>query len=467
MSDVKSTEAQRAALFSLGDRIVAAARALGADVAEAVISEGSHLSAKVRLGEPELVEEAGSRSIGVRVMVKDGEQGYRVAVSYSSDTSEQGIARLAEDAVELARLSEPDAFAGPPEASLLSKESEHVDLDLFDPKVDGIDGAMALRHAKNGEAAALGADPRVTNSEGATFSRASGAKAIVTSGGFRGYSRGTYASLTVSPVVDDEGGKKRSGYHWTAKRHYAGLLPDEVVGKEAARRTLAKLGAKKVETQECAVVFDPDAARSLLGLLASSISGGAIWRKSSYLVDRIGTEIASPLVTVVDDPLLRQGPGSRAFDGEGLLSRRNVVVENGKLLMYFLDTYSAKKLGLASTASASRGGSGGVGPSTTNFILQPGTTSAEEIVASTQRGLYVTDMMGFGFNAVTGDFSRGASGFWIEDGKKTFPVSEVTISSNLDAMLKGIDLVGSDLDLRSAIASPTIRIASMTLAGSG
>jgi PmbA protein len=454
-------------LFALGDRIVRAARALGADVAEAVISEGSHLSAKVRLGQPELVEEAGSRAIGVRVMVEDAAGGFRVAVSYSSDTSEQGIARLAEDAVELARLSEPDAFAGPPEPGQLSSESEHADLDLFDPKIDEIDGAMALAHAKNGEAAALGADPRVTNSEGATFSRASGAKAIVTSGGFRGYSRGTYASLTVAPVVDDEGGKKRSGYHWTAKRHYAGLLPDEVVGKEAARRTLAKLGARKVETQECAVVFDPDSARSLLGLLASSISGGAIWRKSSYLVDRVGTEIASALVTVIDDPLLPAGPGSRAFDGEGLLSRRNVVVENGRLLMYLLDTYSGRKLGLPSTASASRGGSGGVGPSTTNFILQPGKTSAEEIVASTKRGLYVTDMMGFGFNAVTGDFSRGASGFWIEDGQKTFPVSEVTISSNLDSMLKGIDLVGNDLDLRSSIASPTFRIAAMTLAGSG
>jgi PmbA protein len=185
-------------LFALGDRIVRAARALGADVAEAVISEGSHLSAKVRLGQPELVEEAGSRAIGVRVMVEDAAGGFRVAVSYSSDTSEQGIARLAEDAVELARLSEPDAFAGPPEPGLLSSESEHADLDLFDPKIDEIDGAMALAHAKNGEAAALGADPRVTNSEGATFSRASGAKAIVTSGGFRGYSRGTYASLTAS-----------------------------------------------------------------------------------------------------------------------------------------------------------------------------------------------------------------------------------------------------------------------------
>jgi PmbA protein len=452
------------ALFALGDRIVAEARKLGADVAEAVIGEGSHLSAKVRLGQPELVEEAGSRSIGVRVMVAS-EGGYRVAVSYSSDTSAAGIARLVEDAVELARLSEPDATAGPPDPSLLSKESEHVELDLFDPTIDAIDGAQALAHAKAGEAAAMAFDPRVTNSEGATFSRASGGKAIVTSGGFRGYSRGTYASLTVSPVVDDEGGKKRSGYHWTAKRHYKGLLPDEEVGREAARRTLAKLGARKVDTQECAIVFDPDAARSLLGLLAGCISGGAIWRKSSYLVDRLGTPIASELVTIVDDPLIPGAPGSRPFDGEGLLSRRNVIAERGVLGTYLLDSYSARKLGMASTASASRGGSGGVSPSTTNFVLQPGTSSPEAILAATPRGLYVTDMMGFGFNAVTGDFSRGASGFWIEDGKKVFPVSEVTISSNLDAMLKAIDMVGSDLDLRSSVASPTLRVASMTLAG--
>ena len=171
------------------------------------------------------------------------------------------------------------------------------------------------------------------------------------------------------------------------------------------------------------------------------------------------------MVTIVDDPLIPGAPGSRPFDGEGLLSRRNVIVEKGKLRTYLLDTYSAKKLGLASTASASRGSSGGVGPSTTNFVLQPGASTPEEIIAATPRGLYVTDMMGFGFNAVTGDFSRGASGFWIENGKKTFAVSEVTISLDLDQMLKRIDMVGNDLDLRSATASPTFRISAMTLAG--
>ena len=230
-------------------------------------------------------------------------------------------------------------------------------------------------------------------------------------------------------------------------------------------RDSAKLGARKVETQECAVVFDPDAARSILGLLAGCITGGAIWRRSSYLLDRLGSKVASELVSVVDDPLLPEAPGSRAWDGEGLLSRKNVVVENGVLKTYLLDSYSARKLDMKSTASASRGGSGGVSPGTTNFILSPGKSSPDEIVKSTPKGLYVTDMMGFGFNAVTGDFSRGASGFWIENGEKTFPVSEVTISLNLDQMLQRIDMVGSDLDLRSSVASPTFRVAAMTLAG--
>lgn len=461
----ESWEDTQKRLIDLGERIVDMARKGGADVAEAVVGEGSHLSAKVRMREPELVEEAGSRAVGLRVMV-----GKQVAVSTTSDLGERGLARFVEDAIELARLSQPDSFAGAPDPSLLSSREEHTDLDLHDDRIDAIDAAAALAHAKRAEAAALAHDPRITNSEGATFGRASGARAIVTSGGFRGVSRGTYASLSVHPVADDttEGGgagKKRSGYYWTAKRHYAGLEPDDAVGREAARRTLAKLGARKVETQECAVVFDPDVARSILGLVASCVSGGAIWRRSSYLVDRVGTQVASELVTVIDDPLIPQAPGSRAFDGEGLLSRRNVVIEKGKLATYLLDSYSARKLGLESTASASRGGSGGVSPSTTNFVLQPGDTSGEDVVRATKRGLYVTEMMGFGFNAVTGDFSRGAAGFWIEDGEKTFPVGEVTISLNLDQLLQRIDMVGSDLDLRTSIASPTIRVSAMTLAG--
>jgi PmbA protein len=447
-------------LLELGDRIVGLARKAGADVAECSVREGDHLSVKVRMGAPELVEEAGSRAVGLRVML-----GQQVAVTYTSDLSEQGIARFVEDALELARLSQPDPFAGPPDPSLLSTRAQHTDLDLYDRAMGALDAAEALRRAKAGEAAAFALDPRISNSEGATFTRAAGASALVTSGGFRGGGEGTYASVVVSPVAEDEGGKKRSGHHWGARRKLAELEDAGDVGREAARRTLARLGARKVETQEVAVIFDPDAARAMLGLLAGAVNGSSIWRKSSYLADREGTRIASEHVTVIDDPLLVGGPGSRPFDGEGLLSRRNVVVENGILRTFLLDSYSARKLGKQSTASASRGSSGGVGPGSTNFILQPGAMSADELLRATPRALYVTDMMGFGFNAVTGDFSRGASGFWVEHGEKVFPVSEVTISLNLDQILQRIDAVANDLDLRTAVAAPTFRVSAMTLAG--
>ena len=448
------------ALLGLGDRIVSMARAAGADVAECSVREGDHLSVKVRMGAPELVEEAGSRAVGLRVML-----GQQVAVTYTSDLTDAGLQRFVEDALELAKLSQPDPFAGPPDPSLLSSRADHADLDLFDPEMRALDAAEALRRAKAGEAAAFAVDPRITNSEGGSFTRAAGASALVTSGGFRGGGEGTYASIVVSPIAEDEGGKKRSGHHWAARRKLAGLEDAGDVGREAARRTLARLGARKVETQEVAVIFDQDAARAMLGLLAGAVNGSAVWRKSSYLADREGTRVASEHVTVIDDPLLVGGPGSRPFDGEGLLSRRNVVVENGILRTFLLDTYSARKLGKQSTASASRGSSGGVGPGSTNFILQPGPLSADALLRATPRALYVTDMMGFGFNAVTGDFSRGASGFWVEHGEKVFPVSEVTISLNVDQIFQRNDAVANDLDLRTSVASPTFRVSAMTLAG--
>lgn len=447
-------------MIELGSDVVSRAQKQGATVAECSVQEGAHLSAKVRLGEPELVEEASSRSVGLRVML-----GQKVAVTYTSDLTPGGLTRLIEDAVELARLSQPDSFAGPPDASLLSDASQHQALDLFDGAVDGVDAADAIGRAKRAEQAARDHDPRITNSEGSTFTRVSGAAALVTSGGFRAATRGTYASIVVSPVIDDEGGKKRSGYYWSSRRYLSDLESEEAVGREAARRTLRKLGARKVDSQEVPVIFDPDAARSILGLLASCVNGGAIWRRSSYLLDRLGSQVASSLVTIVDDPLLPRGPGSRAYDGEGLLSRRNVIVEAGALKSYQLDTYSGKKLEMASTANASRGSSGGVGVGSTNFHLLPGTQTPEEILRSTPKGLYVTDMMGFGFNAVTGDFSRGASGFWIENGELAFPVSEVTISLNLDELLKRVDAVGSDLDPKTSVAAPTFRVGRMTLAG--
>lgn len=447
-------------LIALAESVVRKARVAGADIAESAVTEGRHLSAKVRLGQPELLEEAGSRSLGLRV-----QRGQQVAVTYTSDTTKAGLERLVQDAIELADLSQPDPFAGPPDPSLLSKTAQHQDLDLFDESIDAIDGARALDMATRAEKAALGSDPRLTNSEGASVTRQSGASALCTSGGFAAAQRGTYASIVVNPVADDTDGKKRSGYYWSARRHLSELESPEAVGEEAARRTLAKLGSRKLETQEIAVVFEPSAARAIIGLLASCVTGGAVWRKSSYLAEREGQSVASELVTLVDDPLIPRGPGSRPFDGEGLLSRRNLVVNQGKLERFLLDSYSARKLGKQSTASASRGSGGSVGASTSNFFLQAGGQSPEQLLRGTERALYVTDMMGFGFNAVTGDFSRGAAGFLIEKGERVFPVSEVTISLNLDELLKRIDAIADDLDFRTSICAPTFRVSAMTLAG--
>lgn len=448
-------------LLELGDRIVKMATSGGATVAECLLRSGAELSARVRLGKPELVEEAAHRGAGLRVM-----KGKQVATTSTSDLTEAGIQRFVSDALELVELAQEDPFAGPADEALLDP-AQAPDLDLFDPEGGAVDAARAIATAKVGEQASLDFDKRISNSEGATFSRTAGGGAMVLSSGFRAAYKGSYTSLSVVPLAEDEGGKKRRGYYWTAKRFLAELEDAKAVGEEAARRTLQKLGARSVPTGEFPVVFDPDSARSILGILAGCIMGSAIWRKSSYLVGREGTQVASSLIDVVDDPLIPRAPGSRPYDGEGLQSRKNVVVEKGVLRTYLCDSYSARKLGRKSTGNAARGGAAGVSCSTTNFILQPGTDTNAAIIAGTKRGLYVTDMMGFGFNAVTGDFSRGAAGFWIEDGKIAFPVSEVTISLNIDELYKRIDAVGSDLDLRTATAAPTIRVGRMTVAGSG
>ncbi|HEY4116393.1 MAG TPA: TldD/PmbA family protein [Byssovorax sp.] len=447
-------------LKDLAADIVARAKKGGADVAEAIARSGSELEAKVRLGEPELVHEAAHRGVGLRV-IKD----QRVALTSTSDLTARGIDRFVADALELLEIAQQDPFAGPARPELLTK-GPLPDLELYDPRGGEVTAAEAIALAKRGEAAAREVDARITNSDGATFSRTAGGFALVLSSGFAAGYSGSFSSIVVSPVADDEGGKKRRGFHYSAKRFLADLDEPEAVGREAARRTLRKLGAKKVPTCEAPVVFDPDAARAILGTMGGCIMGSSIWRKSSYLVGREGTPVASELVTIVDDPLRKRMPGSRPFDGEGLAARKNVVVEKGVLKQYLCDSYAGRKLDRDPTASASRGGGGGVGPSTSNFLLLPTDTRAKDIVKGTKRGLYVTEMMGFGFNAVTGDFSRGASGFWIEDGEFAHPVSEVTISLNVDELWKRVDAVGDDLDPRSSTAAPTFRVSAMTIAGS-
>ncbi len=447
-------------LKALAESAVDKARKAGADAVEAIVQSGAELSVKVRMGEPEMVHEAGSRALGLRVF-KD----HRSAVTYTSDFTPAAFEAFVRESVALAQLSEPDELNELPPDDELARGAL-PDLELWDDATLSVDAAEALRRAVRGERAALDYDKRVTNSEGASYDRTVGASAFATSGGFSGGYRGTYQSLVVEPVCDDEGGKKRNGYHFTAARFLSALEAPEHVGREAARKTVAKLGSRKLSTRDAMVVFDPDAGRAILRLLVSCVTGTAFYKKSSYLIGKEGAQVASPLVTVVDDPLLPRAPGSRPYDGDGLPSRKQAVVEAGILKTVLCDVYSARKLGRKSTGSAGRGVGGAPGVTTTNLVMQPGATPVAEVVKQTQAGLYVTDMMGFGFNAVTGDFSRGASGFWIENGELTHPVSEITISANLEAILGGIDLVGDDLDFRTSTACPTFRVAKMMIAGS-
>jgi PmbA protein len=457
------TEVTVKELCDVAQLAVEIAKKAGADHAEVLVRDGSELTAKVRLGEPELVQEAGSRALGLRVLV-----GAKRAVTYTSDLRREALEALCAESVALAQLAEADEYALPPDPALLAKQIP--ELDLYDPAVAEVEASWALREAKTGEAAAMRQDKRITNSEGATWSRVLGATAFATSGGFVGGYRGSYASLVVEPLCDDttdpENPKKRNGYWWTASRFLDQLDVAEAVGIEAARRTTATIGSKKVETQECPIVFDPEVARSIVGTIFSVANGSAFWRKSSYLVGKEGQEVASKLVTIIDDPLIPRAPGSRPFDGDGLAVRKNSVIDRGVLAPVLCDVYSARKLGRKqSTASAGRGIGGNPGPTTSNLIMQPGEVSREELLKQTGRGLYVTALMGFGFNPVTGDFSRGAQGFWIEGGELTYPVSEVTIAANFDQILKRIDLVANDLVLRSSTAAPTFRVSHMTLAG--
>lgn len=430
---------------------------LGVDHAEVSVGIGRELEVSVRQDEPELVKEAASSGLSVRLMRDE-----RVATSSTTDLGREAIEAFLARAVEMAECSEPDPLAAPPDPSELAKTIP--DLDLFDPDTDGIRAGDALKMAQAAERAAFGHDKRITTSEGASFGRSSGHSVLATSGGFIGRRAGTYQSLVVQAVADDAGGKKRNGVYWTGGRFFGALEAPEAVGVEAARRAIATIGAAKMDTGVYPVVFDKDAARALVGLVASCILGDAVYRQRSYLASRLQDTIGSERVTIVDDPLIMRGPGSRPFDGEGRPVGRIVVVDRGVLKSFLLDTYSARKLDMQPTGSA--GGGGGIPhASTSNFFLQAGDCDPSELLKGIDRGLFVTRMMGFGFDPVTGNFSRGAEGFRIENGELGEPVGEVTVSRNLDEILKGIDAVANDLEHKTSVAAPSLRVDQMTVAG--
>ncbi|MDE3061733.1 MAG: TldD/PmbA family protein [Acidobacteriota bacterium] len=456
-------QAVEADLATLAADVVARAIKGGATDAEAVAREGDEFSVNVRMGQVETLTESGSRALGLRVFL-----GTRSASTSTSDLTPGGIRQLVEGALALAHVTEEDPFTGLPDAGEFG--SIDGDLHLYFDDVYSLPSSERIEWARRAEAAALAADPRIANSNGASFDAATGSKVLVNSRGFAGSYRTSYAGISVSPLAVDANGAMQRDAWWSSARRMADLESPESVGREAARRALRRLGARRVPTQQAPIVFAPEIARSLIGSIFEAASGDVIWRGASFLAGKLDEAIAAPAVTILDDNIMLLpsgvgGFGTSPFDGEGLPSRRTVVVQDGVLRSYLLNTYTARKLGMQSTHNASRGLAGTPGIGCGNLYLRPGKQTPEEMIAEVQSGLYVTSLMGFGTNIVTGDYSRGATGLWIENGQLTHAVEEVTIAGNLKEMLRNITAIGNDLEFRGAVASPTLRIDSMTIAG--
>src|ERR1700676_651427 len=445
-------------LREIAQDIVRRAMAGGATAAECVVREGDEFSTLVRLGQVETLKESGSKSIGVRVFF-----GQRAASTYSSDFSSKGLDRMVKSALQLAKITSEDPFGGIPEASQLGSLSGN--LDLYHEDVYSLPGPERIDYARRAEKAALDFDARIKNSEGGSFDAATAHKVLANSHGFVGEYRRSYCSVAAVPIAQSENGAMQRDYWFSVARNLGRLDSPEEVGRIAAQRTLRRLGGRKVRTARVPVVLDPTVATSILGHIFEGINGDSVYRSASFLAGKLGEQIAGPNVTVVDDGTMPGGFGTTPFDGEGIPTRRTVVIENGILKSYLLNTYTAKKLGLETTANASRGlaGTPGIGPG--NYFLGPGAKSPKQIIADIKDGLYVTEFLGHGANLVTGDYSRGASGMWIVNGELAYPVEEITVAGNLKDMFNNISEIGSDLEFRGSVASPTIRLDGLTVGG--
>ncbi|MCI0349329.1 MAG: metallopeptidase TldD-related protein [Acidobacteriales bacterium] len=438
--------------------LVKKAVARGATAAEVVVRDGSEFSTVVRLGDVETLKESGSKAAGMRVFM-----GKRAASTYTSDLSATGLEQMLSSALSLARVTSEDPYAGLPDASELGSLS--ADLDLYYDDVYSLSSADRIDYARRAERAALDYDARITNSEGGSFEAATGTKVLANSLGFVGEYRRSYCSVASIPIAQAEEGSMQRDYWYSVARTLKKLESAEEIGRIAAQRTLRRLGARKVPTTRVPIVFDAQVSRALIEHIFEAVNGDAVYRSASFLAGKLGQKVAGENITVVDDGTMVGGFGSSPFDGEGVPSRRTVVVERGVLSSYLLNTYTARKLGLKTTGNAARGLAGTPGIGSGNFFLQPGEKSPQEIIAGISDGLYVTEMLGFGVNLVTGDFSRGASGMWIRNGELAFPVEEITVAGNLRDMFANVSEIGNDLEFRGSTACPTIRIDGMTVAG--
>lgn len=438
----------------LTDRVAAlveAAKKAGADAADAVAVRGRSTSVSVRLGKVESTNASEGDDVSLRVFV--GKRVASVSATASSDP-----AALAERAVAMAKVSPEDPYQGLADASLLARTVR--DLDLYDPTVVSAD--QLRESALAAEEAAL-AVPGVTNSGGSGASAGLGGLVLATSHGFVGHYVGSRFGRSASVIAGQGTGMERD-YEYSSRPHFADLDSAEEIGRKAGERAVRRLNPRKAKTGTVDVVFDPRVARGIAGHLAGAINGASVARKTSFLRDRMGQQVASAAITVTDDPALLRGQASRPFDGEGISGEKLLMVEKGVLNHWFLSTSAAKELGLTTNGRGARSGSS-VTPSSTNLAIEAGEKSREEIIKSLKSGFYVTEVFGQGVDMITGEYSRGASGLWIENGELTYPVAEVTIASNLKDMFLRM-VPASDLDRNYATASPTLLIEGMTLAGS-
>ncbi|WP_442873030.1 TldD/PmbA family protein [Aurantimonas sp. A3-2-R12] len=437
-------------LLATAERLIETARKAGADACDVAVVRSFGRSVSVRLGKVEETESAESEDMSLRVFV-----GRRVA-TVSADIHADAQP-LAERAVAMAKVSPEDAFAGLADSRRLARDA--LDLDQFD--ASDVDSGTMVAQALAMEEAARAVDG-VTNSGGASVSAGSSGLVLATSSGFAGHRMRSGFSRSVS-VIAGEGVKMQRDYDFDSRIHSADLTAPEAIGRSAGDRAVRRLDPGTVATGRYPVIFDPRIARGLIGSIVSAINGSAIARKTSFLKDRMGERILPATFTIMDDPLLPRRPGSRSFDGEGVRGEAMALVENGVLVNWILDSATAKELDLETNGRASRS-SGGVSPSATNVLVSPGAMTPAELVRETGRGLYIDELIGHGTNLVTGDYSRGASGFLIENGEITTPVSELTIAGNLREMLASL-AAANDLDERFSIVAPTLRIESMMVAG--
>lgn len=435
------------------ERLIRDARNAGADAADAVLFESVASSVSYRLGKLEDVERSESADLGLRVFV-----GERVAFVSSTDLTPRGIAELPERAVAMARLAPEDKFAGLAPADRLAASFPELDIeDSSEPSAE-----LLIERARAVEGAAMSV-PGITNSEGGGASFGRSGIALATSTGFFGRYATSSHSIGVS-VIAGEGTAMETDHDSASARHAADLEAPEIVGHRAGGRTVARLNPRKMKSQAMPVIFDPRVSAGLLGHFASAVSGASIARGVSFLKDLMGQAVFGPAITIIDDPHRLRGLRSKPFDGEGVRNRRMALVERGELKTWLLDCASAKQLGLTTTGHAARGTGGPPSPSTTNLFMEPGTVEPQALMADIAEGFYVTDLMGMGVNGVTGDYSRGAAGFFIEKGKLAYPVAGITIAGNLKDMFRNLT-PANDLVFRYGTNAPTLRVEGMTIAG--